>query len=84
MKKYLPVLLVVMIMMASYIPANAQCAMCTGQVETATNAGSSVALGINKGVLYIFMMPYLIMGTLGYFWWKGRKKNESADQNISA
>ena len=83
MKKYLPVFLIIIIAMVAYLPLQAQCAMCTGQVETATNAGSSVALGINKGVLYIFIMPYLIMGTIGYFWWKGRKKSQSADQNIS-
>ena len=75
MKKYLPVFFVLLLLIIAYLPTNAQCAMCTGQVESATNAGSSVALGINKGVLYIFMMPYLIMATLGYFWWKGRKKD---------
>lgn len=51
-----------------------QCAMCAGQVESAHGAGSSVAEGVNKGVLYIFMMPYLVMATLGYFWWRGKKK----------
>lgn len=75
MKKHLPVFMLLALLTIAYLPTHAQCAMCTGQVETATNAGSSVALGINKGVLYIFMMPYLIMGTLGYFWWKGRKKD---------
>ena len=81
MKKYLPVFLVLMLLIIAYLPTSAQCAMCQGQVETATDAGSSVALGINKGVLYIFMMPYLVMGTLGYFWWKGRKKDQMVSQN---
>jgi hypothetical protein len=80
MKKYLPVFAVLMLLIIAYLPSHAQCAMCSGQVETATSAGSSVALGINKGVLYIFMMPYLIMGTIGYFWWRGRKK--TAENNI--
>jgi uncharacterized membrane protein len=80
MKKFLSIILVLFVILIAYAPVSAQCAMCTGQVETATNAGSSVALGINKGVLYIFMMPYLIMGTLGYFWWRGRKKDASEQQ----
>jgi hypothetical protein len=84
MKKYLPFFLTLILIVGVYLPANAQCAMCTGQVETATNAGSSVALGINKGVLYIFMMPYLIMGTLGYFWWRSRKKEPEASQQTGA
>ena len=82
MKKYLPFLIVLLITMVAYLPMHAQCAMCAGQVESATDAGSSVALGINKGVLYIFMMPYLIMGTIGYFWWRGRKKNAAESQNL--
>lgn len=81
MKKFLPFLIVVLVMVAC-LPSHAQCAMCAGQVESATDAGSSVALGINKGVLYIFMMPYLIMGTIGYFWWRGRKKNAVENQNL--
>ena len=80
MKKLLPILFITLLLIVTCFTTQAQCAMCTGQVETATNAGSSVALGINKGVLYIFMMPYLIMGTLGYFWWRGRKKNEQETQ----
>ena len=63
-------------MVAFYLPSFSQCAMCTGQVESARSAGSSVAEGINKGVLYIFMMPYLIIATIGYFWWRGRKNVE--------
>jgi hypothetical protein len=79
MKKYICVFVVLVLLMIAYIPSHAQCAMCAGQVESATDAGSSVALGVNKGVLYIFMMPYLIMGTIGYFWWKARKKTATEE-----
>jgi hypothetical protein len=78
MKKYLPVFVGLVILMIVSVSTSAQCAMCAGQVESATSAGSSIALGVNKGVLYIFMMPYLIMGTLGYFWWRGRKKGQAS------
>jgi hypothetical protein len=74
MKRYLPFLLVIALLTAINISSFSQCAMCAGQVETAHGAGSSVAEGVNKGVLYIFMMPYLVLGTLGYFWWRSRKK----------
>ena len=84
MKKYLSVLFVLAVLIIAYSPCNAQCAMCAGQVETATGAGSSVALGVNKGVLYIFMMPYLVMGTIGYFWWRGRKKTTDEGLNQQA
>jgi uncharacterized membrane protein len=79
MKKFISFLLIVSLVVIAGTVVNAQCAMCTGQVETSTNAGSSVALGINKGVLYIFMMPYLVIGTLLYFWWRGGRKNKQAE-----
>jgi hypothetical protein len=75
MKRFIPIALILLILLISFDASQAQCAMCTGTVETAHGSGtSSVAEGINKGVLYIFMMPYLILGTIGYFWWRGRKK----------
>jgi hypothetical protein len=55
--------------------------MCAGTVESAHGSGSSVAEGVNKGVLYIFMMPYLIIATLGYFWWRGRKNHPEEETN---
>lgn len=55
--------------------------MCTATAESSRDAGSSVAESINKGVLYIFMMPYLIIATVGYFWWRAKKKAE-ADMQV--
>ena len=57
--------------------AAAQCAMCQATAETSRDAGASVADGINKGVLYRFFMPYLVIGTIGYFWWRARKKAQA-------
>ncbi len=57
--------------------AGAQCAMCQATAETSRDAGASVADGINKGVLYLFFMPYLVIGTIGYFWWRARKKAQA-------
>ena len=56
------------------IDANAQCAMCQATAETSRGAGSSVADGINKGVMYLFFTPYLIIGFIGYIWWRNKDK----------
>jgi hypothetical protein len=74
MKTCVSIICFSLLLLAASSPAFSQCAMCAGQVETAHSAGSSVAEGVNKGVLYIFMMPYLITGTIAYFWWRTRKK----------
>lgn len=51
-----------------------QCAMCTVVAEEAMRNGSSQGAGINKAVLFLFSMPYLIIGTIGYVWWKRKRE----------
>lgn len=41
--------------------AEAQCAMCKAAVQSSMNQPNSVARGINKGILYLMAVPYLLM-----------------------
>ena len=43
---------------------NAQCAMCKAVVES---GDVSQAEGLNTGILYLMIFPYLLVGTLFYF-----------------
>jgi hypothetical protein len=47
--------------------------------------GSSATASLNKGVLFLFCMPYLVIATIGFFWWKARKKalSEKTEQHLS-
>ena len=56
------------------ISAQAQCAMCTAVADEAMKQGSAQGAGINKAVLYMFLMPYLIVATIGFIWWRKRMK----------
>lgn len=53
--------------------ANAQCAMCKAVVES---GDPSQAEGLNSGILYLMIFPYLLVGTLLYFIIKNRRKNK--------
>ncbi|MCD0487705.1 hypothetical protein LPB86_05665 [Pedobacter sp. MC2016-14] len=56
-------------------PASAQCAMCTINAEQGVKNGNTQAKGINSGVLYLMVMPYLFIGGLGLLWYfKFRKR----------
>jgi hypothetical protein len=44
--------------------------------ESNLKHGGTAGKGLNKGILYMFAMPYLLVGTLGYVWWRNRKKEE--------
>jgi hypothetical protein len=56
--------------------STAQCAMCRATVENNVSHGdTSVGAGLNFGILYLFVMPYLLAAVIGFFWYKNAKKN---------
>ena len=71
MKKYSLLFFFVMVFV---VAAFSQCAMCSAVADEAAKNGSSAGAGINKGVLYLFVTPYLIVATIGFLWWRSRKK----------
>ena len=52
----------------------AQCAMCRGTVEsTVSNGRSIIASELNFGILYLLLIPYLIVATIGYLWYRNSR-----------
>ena len=80
--KYIPFILIALIVLLSIFSAHAQCSMCQAVAESSRDAGSANSDGINKGVMYLFFTPYLIIGTVGYFWWRTRKKANSQNNEV--
>ncbi len=57
--------------------ADAQCAMCRATVETNYNNGAGEAsTRLNSGILYLLCMPYLLIGTVAFLWYRNKQKNE--------
>jgi hypothetical protein len=54
------------------LPAEAQCAMCRAVLES-EQSGTS-AKGINNGIMYLMVFPYLLVGTVGYLVYRNRQK----------
>ncbi|RYY65830.1 hypothetical protein [Flaviaesturariibacter aridisoli] len=52
---------------ASLLAAGAQCSVCT---KTAQQLGEKPAKGLNTGIIYLMIVPFSIIGTIGYRWWK--------------
>jgi len=57
----------------------AQCPMCRMSAESNLKNGGTAAKGLNNGILYIFVMPYLLISIVGYIWWKKNKKNKELE-----
>jgi cobalamin biosynthesis protein CobD/CbiB len=50
---------------------NAQCAMCKAVVES---GNISMAEGVNSGITYLMVFPYLLIGVLFYVIYRYKKK----------
>jgi hypothetical protein len=74
MKRFVFALSLLFVLTFSSSPISAQCSMCQATAESSRDAGSTNSDGINKGVMYLFFTPYIIIGTVAYFWWRARKK----------
>lgn len=59
----------------------AQCAMCKGAAQTNMAAGGTDGSGLNAGIMYMFLSPYIIVATIGYLWWRRQKQVEEQNQN---
>jgi hypothetical protein len=64
--------LLLMVMLLISLSSSAQCAMCRAVLESEST--QSAAKGINDGIMYLMIFPYLLMGGVGYFIYRSRKK----------
>lgn len=75
--KYISAIFILLCFALLISPAlQAQCAVCT---KTALQLGEKPAQGLNSGILYLMMTPFVIVGFIGYRWWKGNKKFEEEE-----
>lgn len=74
-------LLLIGLMIVSVAPAKAQCAMCTANAEAGTKNGSTVANGLNGGIMYLLAAPYLAVAAVGYVWYK-KYRRKNVDMNM--
>lgn len=76
-KRIIVIVFVFLIVFAFAKAYPAQCAMCRAVLES--EADNSTARGINNGIKYLMIMPYILVGGVFYFIWKSRKNSHSED-----
>ncbi|AXT57836.1 hypothetical protein J8L88_10215 [Aquimarina sp. MMG015] len=54
------------------VSMDAQCAMCRAVLES--EEGQNTAKGINNGIVYLMIIPYVLIGVVGYFIYRNKKK----------
>ncbi len=55
--------------------ANAQCAMCRAALTSEGNTAKAEA--VNDGIVYLMVIPYLLVGGIGYYIYRMRKKKSN-------
>lgn len=63
-----------MLMLLSISVLSAQCPMCRMSAESNLQNGGTMGSGLNAGILYMLVAPYLIVGGIAFWWWKNRRK----------
>jgi hypothetical protein len=86
MKKVLTTLLPLLLLLVLRAqPSQAQCTMCKTSVEAArTEKDSYDFSGLNKGILYIMIAPYVMGGLVGFFWYRNVRRNRQRQQASAA
>lgn len=65
-------LVVLLVFLLGVTPAEAQCAMCRAVLES--EESGQAAKGINNGIVYLMIFPYLLIGGIGIAIYRSRKK----------
>ena len=75
MRKSLFIFSIIVLLVLNAGTSFSQCAMCRRVAESGHSNDSSAAKGLNKGILYLLAIPYLLGGVGALVWYKNRKKN---------
>jgi hypothetical protein len=51
--------------------------MCKSVVESNIEGGSSIGAGINDGILYLMVMPYIALAIVALVWSKYNKRQKA-------
>lgn len=84
MKNILATIALTLLLAFGGTTAYSQCAMCRATVESNVGTGkghnhepeSEVGSGLNTGILYLMAIPYLLIGTVGFLWYKHNRKKD--------
>ena len=75
------IILVLCMLVLAGVNSWAQCAMCKAAVENNIGEGSAgLSSGLNMGILFLFVTPYLLVTLVGLLWyWKSKPQNAPTD-----
>ena len=77
--KRLFILVFIFISVLTFQNVNAQCSVCRAGAESSVEQGYKAGKGLNKGILYLMAVPYIMVGAGFYFFYSKIKKKETKE-----
>ncbi|HLR00539.1 MAG TPA: hypothetical protein VK102_09190 [Sphingobacterium sp.] len=77
------VLLLGLVLFMQTHDASAQCAMCTLNAENSVDNGNTFGMGLNRGILFLLVMPFILLAGIFLLWYKKFRKNPKTEAQIS-
>lgn len=74
LKKVIFILFVAISSLAFMPEAKAQCSMCTISAEQGSKNGNTQSKGINDGIIYLLVFPYILIAGIGVLWYRNYRK----------
>ena len=74
MKRLLTFSLILVLLLCGGSEVLAQCPMCRATAETNLANGGTEGEGLNQGILYLLGMPYVLVATVAFIWWRNRRR----------
>ena len=79
-RKYSILFLIIMLLVVlPGMEGIAQCPMCRAAAASNLAHGGTEGKGLNTGILYMLSLPYLLIATLGFLWWKNKKEESKTN-----
>lgn len=72
------VIFILLFLLVLPFTAEAQCSMCRAVLES--QGDQSAAKGINNGIMYLMIFPYVLMGGIFYFIYRMLKKKKGISE----
>ena len=79
MKKYLRFFFLFFLVLTVFTLVYAQCPMCSMTAETNMVGGGRAGRGLNSGIIYLLMAPYVLVGGIAFYWFRYRRKDDAVD-----
>ena len=85
MKSIIRVLFIITIITSALFiqtEAVAQCPMCKISAESNLKNGGTAGKGLNAGIFYMLALPYTLVGTIGFIWWRNNRRKQEDEVEV--